>query len=416
MTKEEMISIDKFMTDLNRTVIGAIDIDYPVYLVHLEYEKKNDDPMYFIDWAIAKFIKSSPIVDKTSIAHILGMSLSLIDYRIKLMRKGGLLTSNEFGTFLTKYGEDLFLNNKDEVPYISTSSDFLIDGKSLTIMDPIFYSQKGFITFDKNSIYPRNILKGADDMPVKNLLNKLSKMTATNKQKFGLPTESRNFTSVDMPSQGILKVILVFSCDSLNVCHKDLYYAEQLITISSIEEVVAKSYFYAGKEILFNYGFDNLEPKDLIHKAFNFHISDIRELLKHCFGWTEIKDSWYSYDKASNKRPLSVHFNMENFMSTPGTYRQRVLDNIKNGFYELHISNHNEKFIRITVDTYDKELLKLLEYDKEIIRSQKEKDLSDFDEVIKHYGAEYSRRNLILLCRFDILERIDILNYIKDYE
>ena len=83
MNNDEIISIDNLMTALDRTVIGAIDIEYPVYLVHLEYEKKNDDPMYFIDWAIANFIKSCPITDKTSISHILGMSLSLIDYRIK---------------------------------------------------------------------------------------------------------------------------------------------------------------------------------------------------------------------------------------------------------------------------------------------------------------------------------------------
>lgn len=412
MNNDEIISIDNLMTALDRTVIGAIDIEYPVYLVHLEYEKKNDDPMYFIDWAIANFIKSCPITDKTSISHILGMSLSLIDYRIKLMKRDGLLVENQFGCILTKSGEEIFLNNDDEVPYISSSSDFLIDGKSLTVMEPIFYSQKGFITFDVNSIYPRSILRGADDIPVKTLLNKLSKMTGINKEKYDLPAESRNFTSVDMPSLGILKVILVFSCDSQNVCHKDLYYAGKLVKIPSIEEVVSKSFFYAGKDLLYNYGFDNMEAKDLIHKAFNFNISDIRLLLKYCFGWSDIKDSWYSYDKASSKRPLTVHFNMENFKGTSANYRLRILDNIRNGYYELR-PYHCEKFIRITIDTSDKELLRLLEFDKEIIRSQKEENLSDIDEVFNYYGAEYSRRNLILLCRFEILESIDNNNFIK---
>ena len=53
MNNDEIISIDNLMTALDRTVIGAIDIEYPVYLVHLEYEKKNDDPMYFIDWGMS---------------------------------------------------------------------------------------------------------------------------------------------------------------------------------------------------------------------------------------------------------------------------------------------------------------------------------------------------------------------------
>lgn len=414
MTKEEIIAIDELMTGLGKTVIGAIDIDYPVYLVHLEYEKKNDDPMYFIDWAIANFIKSRPKVDKTSISHILGMSLNLIDYRIRLMKQDGLLSENKSGTFLTKFGEELFLNNNDEIPYISSSSDFLIDGKSLMIMEPIFYSQKGYITFDKNSIYPRAILKGADDIPIKILLNKLSKLTATDKQKVGLPAESRNFTSIDMPSQGILKVILVFSCDSQNVCYKDLYYAGKLVKIPSIAKVVAKSYFYA--DILFNYGYDNMEPCDLVHKVFNFNISDIRTLLNYCFGWQEVEESWYSYDKASHKRPLTVHLNMKNFTNTLGGKRLRVLEAVKNGFYEVHMPNRYEKFIRITIDTNDEKLLKLLEFDKEIIRSQKEGNLSDIDKIFKKFSIEYSRRSLIMLYKYDILEYIDCVNFVEEYE
>lgn len=103
---------------------------------------------------------------------------------------------------------------------------------------------------------------------------------------------------------------------------------------------------------------------------------------------------------------------MENFKGTSANYRLRILDNIRNGYYELR-PYHCEKFIRITIDTSDKELLRLLEFDKEIIRSQKEENLSDIDEVFNYYGAEYSRRNLILLCRFEILESIDNNNFIK---
>lgn len=415
MTKEEIIAIDKLMTGLERTVIGAIDIDYPIYLVHLDYEKKNDDPMYFIDWAIANFVKSSPIVDKASISHILGMSLNLINYRIMLMKQEGLVSENESGTFLTKSGEDFFLNNDDEIPYISSSSDFLIDGKSLTPMEPIFYSQKGYITFDQNSIYPRAILKGAADSPIRILLNKLSKMTAANRLKVGLPADSRNYTSIDMPSQGILKVILVFSCDAQNECYKDLYYAGEIVNIPSISEVVAKSYFYS-EMLLFNYGYDNMEPHELIHKAFNFNISDIRKLLKDCFGWSEIEDSWYSYGKTSKKRPLTIHMNMKNLASAPNGNKLRVLEAVRKGFYEIHIPKHFEKFIRITIDSNDKELLKLLEFDKEIIRSQKEENLSDIDEIFKTYGEKYCRKSLIMLSRYDILERIDNLKYIEEYE
>ena len=74
MRNVEIQMIDETMQALNRVVIGAIYIDYPVYLLHLEYKKKNDDPMFFIDWAIMHFVSNQSNPDFISVSKIIGMA------------------------------------------------------------------------------------------------------------------------------------------------------------------------------------------------------------------------------------------------------------------------------------------------------------------------------------------------------
>ena len=80
---DQINNIKDKIKELGRTFVGATELWYPTYMVHLDFLKPNDDPMYQIDWAIMHFIDDMPKVDKTSVAKIIGMETSLIDYRIK---------------------------------------------------------------------------------------------------------------------------------------------------------------------------------------------------------------------------------------------------------------------------------------------------------------------------------------------
>ena len=152
MRIEEINMIEDTMSAMNRLVIGAIYIDYPVYLVHLEYKKKNDDPMYFIDWAITHFMKSQPKLDSMSVSKIIGMDYRLIQYRIKNLKEDGMVIEHSDGFRITGAGESYFFNDEEEVPFINASSDFLIDGRSLSIMPKVFYDDKGFVSFDITNV------------------------------------------------------------------------------------------------------------------------------------------------------------------------------------------------------------------------------------------------------------------------
>ena len=298
MRIEEINMIEETMTAMNRMVIGAIYIDYPVYLVHLEYKKKNDDPMFFIDWAITNFMKSQPKLDSMSVSKIIGMDYRLILYRIKNLKEEGMVIESSEGFKITGKGESYFFNEEEEVPYVNASSDFLIDGRDLSIMPNVFYDDKGYVTFDKNSIYSRNILNGADDKAIKTLLAKIEKMSYERKRSVGLPPESREFSSTDSPSQGLLRMYLVFSCDQNNRCYKDIVYSNQIVDLPSIKEIVDKSYFNDG--LRFNYGYDDLDAEKLRNKVFSFSTNGL------LYGTKKVQD----YIK-KNKRHISIGISVD---------------------------------------------------------------------------------------------------------
>ena len=110
MRAEEINMIDETMRDMGRVVIGAIYIDYPVYLVHLEYKKRNDDPMYFIDWAIIHFMNNQPKLDISLVSKIIGMDYRLIQYRIKTLTESGLVVIENGGYKITSAGKVYFLS------------------------------------------------------------------------------------------------------------------------------------------------------------------------------------------------------------------------------------------------------------------------------------------------------------------
>ncbi len=413
MGGEEIQMIDETMQALNRVVIGAIYIDYPVYLLHLEYKKRNDDPMFFIDWAIMHFVSSQSNPDFVPVSKIIGMDYRLIRYRIKILKEEGMLIVEDDSYKITDRGESYFFNEEEETPYVNASSDFLIDGKDLSIMPDVFYQNKGFITFNEKSIYPRTIIKGADDLLVWEVLSKIERMTDEKKLSLGLPAKSKNFHSIDTPSPGLLRMYLVFSSDHNNSYHKDIVYSKQIIDIPSLKEIVGKAYFKDG--FVFNYGYDTLNVDKLRDKVFVLSTKYIKDLLseKDSFYWNknDVLEEWFSYGSDSQLRPLSVILNMDNFSKNRN--RRALISYLNRGYREF---NAEEFFFRITVVSSDESLTKLIDFDKQIEDSKISSNLTNIDNIYDEYGRTFVRKSLVLLDRLDCLETIDNRKYINQEE
>lgn len=406
MRIDEINMIEKTIAEQNRTVVGAVYIDYPVYIIHLEYKKRNDDPMFYIDWAIMHFICNQPKLDTMSVAKIIGLDYGLILYRIRMLKDDGLISEDLDGFSITNSGKQMFFENLDERPYINASSDLLIDGRDLTIMPEIFYTNRGYVNFEENSIYPRKILKGTNTPIIKQILDSVEKMSYDRKSAIGLPAHSKNFTSVNAPSHGLLRLYLVFSCDSNNNNYKDLVYEGQIIDIPSIKEIIDKSCFRDNLE--FNYGYDKSDVNQLRNKVFAFTINGIKEMLKDLFFWEQVSEKWFKYDKNSDVRPLTLNVTLESFKKSNN--RRLLVNNINKGYAEI---NNKERFIRITVETHDENLIKLLDFDTKIEESKIASNLTDINSIRSTYGEQYIRQSLIILDRLEYLEEIDTYKYIN---
>lgn len=401
---DQIESIKDKISSLGRIFVGTTEQRYPTYMVHLEFLKPNDDPMYPIDWAIIHFIKDMPKVDKTSVAKIIGMEPNLIDYRIKMLCESGELEfSQHFGQYqITSKGEKDYFAPDGSIMYVYSSKDLLIDGNSLSIMDEKVYSVRSRIDSGSSSDIIENVTITKDGKPMRNLLKKLESMTNTNKEKLRIPADSKNFETIDEPSYGSIKINFVFSIDANgNVC-KDIFYNDDFIKVPFYSNDIHK--FFYGRKVNFNYGFTGYEVKDVRNRIFDFTNETICGILKDLYKWENVDESYYIYksDSYGNGRPLTITVNLNNFLKCGE--KRIIKEDIKNGEVDYQIK---ESVITLSVVSNDPTLNNLLQFEEEVDQHYINKGLDYLIDWLCATDLINNRKKLISLDRFDILEEID---------
>lgn len=395
------------LKSLGRTFVGATELWYPTYMVHLDFEKPNDDPMYPIDWAIMHFIKDMPKVDKTSVAKIIGMESSLIEYRIKyLCDFGDLMYNTDYGHYqITEKGDKDFFSPDGSVMYIHGSKDLLIDGYKLSIMDEKVYSVRSMIRAGYKSDIVENVTVTKDGRPMRMLLRKLDAMSNANKAKLDIPADSRNFDTTDEPTFGSIKIYFVFSIDKVGNARKDIFYNDDFIKIPYYSDNINK--FYYGRNLDFNSGFTNYEDKDVRNRIFDLSNESISMILHNLYKWNNIDDSYYTYKTYSyfNSRPLTVNVTLKSFLSS--RERKALKEDINYGEVDYQYKN---SVITLSVVTNDPELRLLLAFDKKVEDMYAKKGIDGLISWLCESNLTQNRKNLISLQRYDILEKID--NYL----
>lgn len=396
---------------LGRKFVGATEQRYPTYMVHLDFLKPNDDPMYPIDRAIIHFVKDMPKVDKTSVAKIIGMEPNLIDYRIKkLCESGDLEYSQNYGQYqITSKGEKDYFAPDGSVMYVYSSKDLLIDGNSLSIMDEKIYSVRSRIESGSNSDIIENVTITKDGKPMRKLLKQLEGMTNTNKEKLRIPADSKSFDTSDEPSFGNIRIYFVFSIDGEGKVCKEIFYNDDFIKIPFYSNNIHK-YFY-GRKINFNYGFTGYEDKDVKNKIFDFTNETICSILKDLYQWKSIDESYYVYksDSYGNDRPLIITLNLKSFLKSGE--KKKLKEDLKNGEVDYQIK---DSVITLSVVSNDPALNKLLQFEEDVDNYHVNKGLDFLIDWLCATDLINNRKKLISLDRFDILEEIDNKLFIQN--
>lgn len=397
-------NIKELIKNLGRTFVGATEQWYPTYMVHLDFLKPNDDPMYQIDWSIMHFISDMPKVDKTSVAKIIGMDSSLIDYRIRnLCDSNDLLYNQNYGQYqITDKGKDDYFGPEGSVMYVYSSKDLLIDGNSLSIMDDKVYSVRSKIRSGYRPDIVENVTITKDGKPIRKLLKRLEGMTNANKEKLRIPADSKDFTTNDEPDTGCIKIYFVFSIDSKGNACKDIIYNDEFIKIPFYSNDIHK--FFYGRNVNFNYGFTNYEEKDIKNRIFDFTNETICNILKSIFRWKHVDESYYVYktDNYNNSRPLSVNVNLNRFISCPD--KNLLKEALKSG--EVDYQN-KENIITLSVVTEDSALKQLLYFEEKVEFFYITKGVDFLVQWLKATDIVENRKKLMILNRFDFLETLD---------
>jgi hypothetical protein len=401
---DQLNNIKELIKGLGRTFVGATEQWYPTYMVHLDFLKPNDDPMYQIDWSIMHFIQDMPKVDKTSVAKIIGMEPGLIEYRIRnLCDTGDLLYNQNYGQYqITEKGKEDYFGPDGSVMYVYSSKDLLIDGNSLSIMDDKIYTVRSRIRSGYRPDIVENVTITKDGKPIRTLLKKLEGMTNANKEKLHIPADSKDFTTNDEPDTGCIKIFFVFSIDSKGNACKDIIYNDEIIKIPFYSDDIHK--FFYGRNVNFNYGFTNYEEKDVKNRIFDFTNETICNILKGLFNWKNVDETYYVYktDNYKNCRPLSVNVNLKRFMSCPN--KNMIKKALRSGEEDYQ---NKDTVISLSVFTEDDALKQLLYFEEKVEHIYRTKGDDSLVQWLKATDIVENRKKLMALDRFDFLEMLD---------
>ena len=408
--------ITKKLNSEGRIFIGMANIYYPVYILHLCLKKPNNDPMYFIDWAILHFIEDQPDVNVQAVAWTLGVEKSLVDYRIKYLCQEHFLILKGTEYQILPQGRNYFFIESNEVPLISDSKDLMIDGVTLHLMDECLYEHYPFIYYQKNGPISRTPIVDEDDYDVKKVLDKLEDMTDTNKRKYNLPEKSLDYKQSGIPAEGIISVFVVFSIDKEGVVYKELYNKDHKINIPHLNKddrdcYIKKCYLYLNDgKLCFNNAVSLQGARETANKILNLNEDDIRSIAKRLFEWESVdkKEYEFNYDSyEGGKLPLKFEVSYERLCTTNNT--RSLVNAIKKGSILL---NGKNCCIVIAIESSDAKVKKLLDFDSIIDGFKKRNDISGLTQYFEDNNRLICRQQMITLKRLDILEEMDDYNYI----
>ena len=405
-----MIDINKIKnvieTRLHHTLVGAVSFDHPVYMLHLEFKKPNDDPMFQIDWSIMHFAETDPELDIPSIARIIGMEENLILLRVQFLLDNFYLQRDTTSYVITENGKAVFFKGNNEVYYINESRDFLIDGKTLTIMDEALYQVHPYIYYDNNSDEPERIIVGNGDRDVKNILKKLNHMTDTNLVKYGLPAGSKDFVVVDDPTNGRISFTLVFCIDRNNHVHKVVMYDDRIIKLGSFEK--ERAYFY--NDFKYNHGFTNYRLSEVAEIILDSKKEIVESIVEDFFGIYK-KDNKNDLQLAEvSDKQIMVHVSYDAFQLSRkrGKLKKAIKDK-----EVIYSSKSSVASVVWKIDTIDSKMSEMLIFDEFVEALKKKNDFEGMDYYFEKMGVQKCRKYMILLQNFDILQEFDNYKYIQ---
>ncbi len=398
----------------NRTIHGAVKIQYPVYNLHLKMLTKDVDPYFPIDRAVVKYATLQPDINVAYLSALIGLDTSFVRWRVDTLMKENMLTLDGSNYVVTENGKHKYLAEdpvqKDRVIY----GNLVVDGNSLELLDKSFYQNKAWLLDRKSDILPHHPILGVNDGFIKKTLKRLDRMSAEEKVEYCMEAASHDYEVVDFDAQTIDDVYVVFSSDNITkVSRRDIVYKNKEINISKLAEEAQKFYFSVYNEEIFNS--QGYHPK-LGNPLYSFTSEEIMLFLMKRYDAKKILPTDFDYcDQTDVKHPYPLTIKVTTELLDRVKKRKRLIIDAINGTFSQILRVGTKRnveigFFNIHVDDFVPEYTslysKMIKWEGRLNSEFVKKELSTIPDW---------RKILVYLGCHEELEEIDINQFIKYY-
>ena len=407
-------SFEDYGKSANRTIHGAVKIQYPVYNLHLKMLSKDVDPYFPIDRAIVKYATLQPDINYVYLSALIGLEESFVRWRLHTLTESFFLTIKGTEYFVTENGERKYLSIDREQPDRTVYGNLVVDGITLALLDISFYQNRARLLDKKSDLMPHIALLGTNDPAIKKTIKRLEKLSPEEKADYHLEPSSHNYEVIDYDPQSLDEIYVVFSSDNkTKQCHRDILFGNKVLGIQKLAEEAKKFYFsvYDG-EFYNNQGYHPRQGDPF----FSFSAEQIIEYLRKRYEADKILPSDFRYaDKTDMKFPYPLTIKVTRDMMGRVKRRKRLIidaingticenlrvgamKNVEIGFFNIHVENE--------VPEYTSLFSKILNWEGRLNSKFVQKELSSLSDW---------RMNLVYLGCFEELEEIDIDQFINCY-
>lgn len=404
----------EILQEKKRVLIGSLPIKIPVYILHLQYMSKDNDPFFNLDKAILRYIRIQPKTNIGCLANLLGMNTDFIRFRIGFLQPI-MIKAEENGSYsITESAERKYFNENGVRPDVSVSADLMVDGRTLSLLPMVFYDRFNRVfLYDGKTNIPHKALLTKDAQPLKSIISKLNSLPANSLIDYNLEKLGRDFKLINFEPKYIIGAQITFSYDSSGKIYKELVFADTIVEVDALGSDIQNYLFMVNEsgEIISNGGFSSRDDtSDLVA---NFNFKYLNRYFQNRYGVAEFLREDYEYDaRGFPSIGVVLKVNISAVLYERATNKRALLADAEKGVLELPVKGGG--FILVKVEMKE-DIRVLVDTERAIELWKKDHNWEiDYSFIETCLPTECNWRLLLIrLKRFDELEEINRRRYFK---
>lgn len=392
-------------------VLGFIKIKCPTYCLHLDYIAELKDPFFAYDKSICLCYKRKPSANGVFISRILGLGWEFFESRRKYLVDNGFISENDEKFNVTELGIRHYINENEFQIEVESHIDLFIDGRTFEIWNA---EQRSNILWKKGekADFPFTPISGGSDEIFEEILEDLNDDDEEfRRQALGISTRAKDFkySSHMFDTCTISRWLLVYKKNNtpgVALSPMDDFGEESLGNLNAITFFISKEgTVFLSKDVdhttedeSYSYIEFHYQNKEQAKQAF------VRKLEKY-FGMSE---EVHLANAPISDIPIRISISEQALRNARG--KENLIATLKTGYHPIYTKD--DSILLIPFVPASQAVKNLIEFDSKISEMIDNNATITVDYLMSERGTKW-RMDLITLGRYELLETIDIANFIK---